>query len=247
MAAQEAQMDALLKELEETRASVERAEKRAEELSALASSGQTAANILEFDEATTRSQIIDSLLTAAGWNVGAGCTSTSEVAKEVEVLHQSTTTGVGYADYVLLDDDGARLYRSLWKISSGKNMADNYWRDGNFLAPIEAGTGVVLDVVEGGGENRRSIKTHPDTGKNLVGFTVPDWEEAVDLCLRAASVVPDLKIQGWDIALTDHGPVLLEVNVVGGVGLPQNAFGRGMYDPELADFVRRHSVPENFR
>lgn len=109
LAAQEAQMEALLKDLEEARAKVERAEKRTEEVSALASSGQATANLLKFDEATTRSRIIDSLLAAAGWNLGAGSASTIDVAKEVQVLHQPTTSGIGYADYVLLDDDGSPL------------------------------------------------------------------------------------------------------------------------------------------
>ena len=142
---------------------------------------------------------------------------------------------------VLLDNDGPKLFRALWKISSGSNVADNYWRSGNFLASLDPTNGTVLDVVDGGGEDRRHIRNHPDTGKELVGFEVPDWKEARHLCLSAASVIPGLRIQGWDIALTNNGPVLLEVNVVGGVGLPQNAFGRGMLDDELRDFLARHT------
>ncbi len=70
---------------------------------------QQAANVLEFDEATTRARIIDSLLATAGWNVGSGDASTAEVGKEVEVQHQPTESGLGYADYVLWDDNGNPL------------------------------------------------------------------------------------------------------------------------------------------
>ncbi len=109
LAAQEAQMEALLRDLEDARKTAATAEKRAEEIQALASSGNATANLLLFDEATTRARIIDSLLAATGWNVALGQASTPQVGKEVEVLHQPTTSGVGYADYVLWDDNGNPL------------------------------------------------------------------------------------------------------------------------------------------
>jgi type I restriction enzyme R subunit len=108
-AAQEAQMEVLLLELEAARQVAASAEKNAEELQALASSGNATANLLEFDEATTRSRIIDSLLATAGWNVAQGGASTSEVGKEVKIPHQPTASGVGYGDYVLWDDNGMPL------------------------------------------------------------------------------------------------------------------------------------------
>src|SRR6185436_15041003 len=53
--------------------------------------------------------IIDSLLATSGWNVAAGEASTGQVGKEVEVKHQPTASGLGYADYVLWDDNGNPL------------------------------------------------------------------------------------------------------------------------------------------
>lgn len=70
---------------------------------------EESANLLGFDEATTRQRIIDSLIAAAGWDVANGDASTSEVGKEIEVPSQPTTSGLGYADYVLWDDDGTPL------------------------------------------------------------------------------------------------------------------------------------------
>ena len=109
LAAQEAQMEALLLELETARQTAASAEKKAEELKALASSGAATANLLEFNEATTRARIIDSLLATSGWNVAMGEASTTEVGKEIEVQHQPTASGLGYADYVLWDDNGNPL------------------------------------------------------------------------------------------------------------------------------------------
>jgi type I restriction enzyme R subunit len=109
LAAQEAQMEALLRELDSTRQAVTVAEKKAAELEAISASAQAAADALAFDEATTRTRLIDSMLASAGWDVGAGLGSTEQVGKEIEVNHQPTDSGSGYADYVLWDDNGNPL------------------------------------------------------------------------------------------------------------------------------------------
>lgn len=109
LAAQEAQMTSLLSELEAARQSAAAAERKAEELEALAKSADATANALGFDEATTRLRLIDSLLASVGWDVGAGPKSTAAVGKEIEVQHQPTESGLGYADYVLWDDNGNPL------------------------------------------------------------------------------------------------------------------------------------------
>ena len=109
LAAQEAQMECLLQELEASRQKAAVAEKKTEELEALAAKAAQAANELEFDEATTRARLVDSLLASVGWNVAAGEASTEEVGKEIEVADQPTESGIGYADYVLWDDNGNPL------------------------------------------------------------------------------------------------------------------------------------------
>jgi type I restriction enzyme R subunit len=109
LAAQEAQMQALLDELEAARLAVATAERRADEIAALASSSAATASLLNFNKATTRARIIDSLLASAGWDVAPGNASTEQVGKEVAVQHQPTSTSLGYADDVLWDDNGAPI------------------------------------------------------------------------------------------------------------------------------------------
>ncbi|MDE0159983.1 MAG: DEAD/DEAH box helicase family protein [Candidatus Dadabacteria bacterium] len=109
LASQEAQLNDLLLELDQVRERAETAEKKSEELEDLAASAKTSTDLLEFDEATTRSRIIDGLLASAGWDVGPDLQTTDSVAKEYEVADQPTTTGKGFIDYVLWDDDGAPL------------------------------------------------------------------------------------------------------------------------------------------
>ena len=64
---------------------------------------------LEFSEADTRKYLIDGLLLDAGWKVGKEGEDTASVGQEVELQGQGTKTGIGYADYVLYDDNGDAL------------------------------------------------------------------------------------------------------------------------------------------
>lgn len=109
LAQAEEQMQALLQELEAVRAKASAAQKSAAELQAMAAKSSKSAGELEFNEETTRFRLINIMLADAGWHVGVNGNDTDEVRQEVEVLHQPTNTGTGYADYVLYDDNGKPL------------------------------------------------------------------------------------------------------------------------------------------
>jgi type I restriction enzyme R subunit len=64
---------------------------------------------LAFSEAETRQNMIDADLRDAGWLVGNNGQNTEQVTQEEELAGLPTQTGVGYADYVLWDDDGKPL------------------------------------------------------------------------------------------------------------------------------------------
>ncbi|MBL78844.1 MAG: restriction endonuclease subunit R [Nitrosomonadaceae bacterium] len=105
LAKQEVQTKILLSQLESEKSkNVDQ-----KELDEITSKGHDTVNILDFDEKTTRQRLIDSQLTDAGWNVGDNGTNTSEVTQEEEVQYQPTQSGLGYADYVLWDDNGKPL------------------------------------------------------------------------------------------------------------------------------------------
>ncbi|WP_405632192.1 DEAD/DEAH box helicase family protein [Pseudoalteromonas sp. Ld20] len=84
-----------------------------------------------FNEDETRKRIIDLDLRNAGWHVALDDESTDDVGKEVKVTEQPTTTGVGYVDYVLWDDDGKPLAvieakRTRENIEKGRQQATLY-------------------------------------------------------------------------------------------------------------------------
>jgi len=83
---------------------------------------------------------------------------------------------------------------------------------GNFAAPINPLTG----IVEGPGIysdiTKPDVFIHPITGIDIVGFKIPYWKEVVQMAKDAALHNKKNRSIGWDIAITDDGPVLIEGN-----------------------------------
>jgi hypothetical protein len=144
---------------------------------------------------------------------------------------------------VLVRPDGPIIHRALVKIATGVNPADNYWRAGNMLAALDAEGGQIMRAVRGAGADLAICQLHPDTNAPLVGATLPNWPDLRDLVLRAACVFPGIRTQSWDVALTDRGPVLLEVNYGGDLNLAQLAEGRGVLDETYREHLSACGYP----
>jgi len=129
------------------------------------------------------------------------------------------------------------LGKAVWKISSGANPADNFWREGNMLAALDIDGGTVIRVIRGIGPDMEKVEAHPDTGAPLVGFKVPYWQEAQALAKKCAGLFPKLGFTSTDIAITSEGPVVVEVNSGSAFSLFQLAYGRGFLTDQFVTFL----------
>lgn len=83
---------------------------------------------------------------------------------------------------------------------------------GNFAAPVDlntgalSGPGVYLDIA------KPDVLEHPVSGIPIVGYRIPLWKECIELVTRAAKSIPQTKSVGWDVAITNERPVLVEGN-----------------------------------
>lgn len=104
---------------------------------------------------------------------------------------------------------------------------------------IHGAVGCWVDLetgVLGRGRTRGSLEYAtliPDTNTSFVGFRLPCWEETKDLALRAAGAFPWARSIGWDIALSDRGPVLVEGNERWSPSLIQLPAPHGLMTGEL--------------
>ena len=64
----------------------------------------------------------------------------------------------------------------------------------------------------------KPCKTHHNTGYRFEkGKRLPFVRQAVELCLRAAREYPEVRYIGWDVAITENGPVIVEANDISGL------------------------------
>lgn len=131
------------------------------------------------------------------------------------------------------------VHRVVWRVAVGDNMVDNFvhGRRGNLIAGIEPATGRVLRVVSGTGLDARILDRHPDTGQSFDEVVLPDWQELLRVCQTASRVMSGIRVQGWDIALSDRGPLLMEVNSRSDFDLTQMAEGKGIADWQWMQFI----------
>ncbi len=108
----------------------------------------------------------------------------------------------------LLKDGKAHVVAAYLRIGNGK-FVDNF-NSGGMVVPIEEDRGEVLYPAI----NKKSelFEVHPLTGTPIKGFKVPDWNSVTDLVTKAAAVIPQVGLVGWDIALTEKCPVIIEGN-----------------------------------
>lgn len=107
-------------------------------------------------------------------------------------------------------DGTVKVMGGLVRVGRKGRIADNFHHMGiaSFLDPTY---GVVSTTGIDKNNDRHVI--HPDSGKKIVGFQVPIWEQVVDTVTRAANVVPDVRYIGWDVVITkDYKVALVEGN-----------------------------------
>lgn len=100
---------------------------------------------------------------------------------------------------------GARLRISV--NSTVDNMAA-----GNLAAPIEMESGIVNGPGVYSDITKSDNSIHPVTNQSITGFKIPHWEKVLEMIRQAAVLCPENRSVGWDIAITQHGPELIEGN-----------------------------------
>lgn len=127
--------------------------------------------------------------------------------------------------HTFLTADSVTVTEAILKINIGTSDTDNFENgaSGNMLGAIDLSTGRVTRVISGIGLDQIQNPCHPIGGKSIVGFEIPYWKQTLDMVSQAASVFPGYLCPGWDIAVCQDGPKILEVNAFGDISLVQHA------------------------
>lgn len=108
-------------------------------------------------------------------------------------------------------DGRVRVVVAVCKLPTGDAPTD-HMRLGGVAAPVDVVTGRLGRAVGKGKPFLSPVDHHPKTGATIPGFQLPLWEEATALAVRAHDALERLVCVGWDVAILEHGPVIIEGN-----------------------------------
>lgn len=98
--------------------------------------------------------------------------------------------------------------------------------------PVDIETGELVKPVD---TVLRPRKTDDAIPPDITGQRLPDWNDALQLCLRAHTLLSELTAIGWDVAVTPAGAVLIEGNFGWRVGVLQMLSGVPLLESGIAD------------
>lgn len=119
---------------------------------------------------------------------------------------------------------------SALRIGGGSSVVDNF-HSGGMVAAVDLETGIL--VTDAADMEGNVFEKHPVTGTTIKGFEIPYFKEAVQMAVEACKKSKIEGYIGWDIAITENGPVLIEINLRPGVvllSMPYAAAHKGMRD-----------------
>ena len=118
----------------------------------------------------------------------------------------------------------------LWaglRVGNGVNDVDNF-HAGGMASEIDINTGKLkYNALD---KSLNEYEKHPTSGIVFKDFEIPYFKDVVKLVKKAALESDKILVVGWDVAITDNGPLIIEGNRRAGFDLIQVAGRRGRMD-----------------
>ena len=132
--------------------------------------------------------------------------------KQFAAFNESSVNTVRFMT-TLYPDGSARVIATWFKVGRKGKCVDNAGNGGNVDAAIDTETGKIYNVFQfDGWRKAKQIEKHPDSGNQLNGVMIENWQAIKEEVRKFQQAFPYCKAAGWDIAITDDGPVVIEVN-----------------------------------
>ncbi len=108
----------------------------------------------------------------------------------------------------------AEITNAVLKMSLGAGASVDNFHQGGAGCKVEIASGEVGPAWDSWIQ-RPCVRheVHPATGARIAGRILPCWPETLALVARCASLFPDRYMIGFDVAITERGPVIIEGNV----------------------------------
>lgn len=141
--------------------------------------------------------------------------------------------------YTVLSGGEANAVYACIRMGNSDRPVDNI-NAGGMYSPIDMETGKIAGPACD--KQFRVYEAHPRTGTVLTGYQIPMWDEAIAMCCEAAHVVPQMGYLGWDVAITEDGPLFIEANNMPGHDafpqMPTQAPDKIGFKPQLQRYIK---------
>lgn len=132
--------------------------------------------------------------------------------KQFSAFNESSVNTVRFMT-TLWPDGSARIIATFIKIGRAGRCVDNAGGGGNVDVCVDTESGEIKYAIQYDGWRKiKDIEKHPDSGAQLNGVVIDNWEAIKAEVITFQQAFPYCKAAGWDIAITDEGPVVIEVN-----------------------------------
>jgi hypothetical protein len=134
-----------------------------------------------------------------------------EVIEQNSEIAKISSTSVNTIRVVTLytRSDEVIVISANMRFGVGKSYVDNVSAGGIHVG-VDYATGTLKKLAYDKHGNR--LTEHPTTGVKFEGYKIPHWNEVKQMALNVQKSFPFYKLLGLDVALTDEGPVLIEIN-----------------------------------
>lgn len=105
------------------------------------------------------------------------------------------------------DNNEIQIIRTIIKFGTTGDI-DNHVAGGMYTFIDEKGV-VLYPAADDFGN---AYEKHPVTNVNIVGFRIPYYQEALELIKKAGKIIPQIRYVGWDVAISETGPLIIEGN-----------------------------------
>jgi len=111
---------------------------------------------------------------------------------------------------------------STLRIGKSGNEVDNWMKNGIVLG-VDIDTGKIQEV--GVTKSGEKFYNHPDTGFVFKDYVIPEWDKIKAFVTESAGKLAQFTYLGWDIALSEDGPLAIETNLGFGLDHYQTPLG----------------------
>ena len=130
---------------------------------------------------------------------------------------------------------------AVFRMSIGMNRTVDNVHAGGIAAAVNLVSGQLSRATNLGADVRLGwLSVHPDTNATIEGRTLPYWEAAKRLAVRAHREFADRVVIGWDIAILDDGPIIVEGNGNPDMDIVQRFMREGLREQRFGELLAYH-------